>query len=231
MIKKIQLNSAWRRVLIGAVVMALAGIAGSEHHARRLIQSQFQQAVEARQQLERRFGEVMAAHERLKSDFETARNRSQELEQSLASANSRLEQATGRLAEESHTSRTLQLRLAEMQQQLDQLQGELAVTLKQQAGASGVKPGTVQIERVVVSDAGGSNPSGRVISIHRDWDFVVISLGWDTVHIGDVVSIFRNDQLQAKARIERVQEGMCVATVLPDRKTDAVQLNDLARVL
>jgi DNA repair exonuclease SbcCD ATPase subunit len=231
MIQKIQLKGAWRRVLVGAVVAGLAGIAGSEHHARRLIQSQFHQAVEARQQLERRFGEVMAAHERLKGDFETERRRSQELEQTLASANSELEQTTGRLAEESRTSRTLQLRLAEMQQQLDQLQGELAVTLKQQEGVLGVKPGTVQIERVVVSDAAGSNPSGRVISIHRDWDFVVISLGWDTVRIGDVVSIFRQDQLQAKARIERVQEGVCAATVLPDWKTDAIQLNDLARVL
>jgi hypothetical protein len=60
---------------------------------------------------------------------------------------------------------------------------------------------------------------------------VVISLGWDAVRIGDVVSIFRGNQLQAKAKIERVQEGVCAATVLPDWKTDALELNDVARVL
>ena len=59
----------------------------------------------------------------------------------------------------------------------------------------------------------------------------MISLGWDAVRIGDVVSIFRNDQLQAKAKIERVQEGVCAATVLPDWKTEAIQLNDLVRIL
>lgn len=227
----IKLDRTWRRILVGVVVAVLGILAGFEHHTRRLVQAQFLQAVEARQQLERRFAEMMASHERLKSDFETERQRSHELEQALASAKSELEQTTGRLTEESHTSRTLQLRLAEMEQQLNQLQGELAVTLKHEEGTAGVKPGAVQIERVVVSDAGETNAAGRVISIHRDWDFVVINLGWDAVRIGDVVSIFHNDQLQAKAQIERVQEGVCAATVLPDWKTDTIQLNDLVRIL
>ena len=230
----IKLDKTWRRVLVGVVVAVLMVVAGSEHHARRLLQAKWLQAVEARQQLERRFVEISAAHEQLKGDLATERSRSQALEEALVSAKRELEQTTGRLAEESRASRGLQLRLAQMQQQLDQLQGELAVTLKQQDGGTGVKPGAVQIERVIVSDAsgaGGTNPAGRVISIHRDWDFVVINLGWDAVHIGDVVSIFRDDELQAKAKIERVQEGVCAATVLPDWKTDAIQLNDLVRVL
>ena len=227
----IKLDRTWRRILVGAVVAVVVVIAGSEHHARRLLQAKWLQAVEARQQLEGRVTEISAAHEQLTGDLATERSRSQALEEALASAKRELEQTTGRLAEESRTSRGLQLRLAQMQLQLDQLQGELAVTLRQQEGGVGVTPGAVQIERVIVSDAGGTNPAGRVISIHRDWDFVVISLGWDAVRIGDVVSIFRNDQLQAKAKIERVQEGVCAATVLPDWKTEAIQLNDLVRIL
>ena len=227
----IKLDRTWRRILVGAVVAVAAVIAGSEHHARRLLQAKWLQAVEARQQLERRVAEISAAHEQLTGDLATERSRSQALEGALASAKRELEQTTGRLAEENRTSRGLQLRLAQMQLQMDQLQGELAVTLKQQEGGVGVTPGAVQIERVIVSDAGGTNSAGRVISIHRDWDFVVISLGWDAVRIGDVVSIFRNDQLQAKAKIERVQEGLCAATVLPDWKTEAIQLNDLVRIL
>ncbi len=230
----IKLDRTWRRILVGAVVAVVAVMAGSEHRARRLLQAKWLQAVEARQQLERRFAEISDAHEQLKGDLATERGRSAALEEALASAKRELERTTGRLAEESRTSRGLHLRLAQMQQQMDQLQGELAVTLKQQENGVRVTPGTVQIDRVIVSDAsdaGGTNPAGRVISIHRDWDFVVISLGWDTVRIGDVVSIFRNDQLQAKAKIERVQEGVCAATVLPDWKTETIQLNDLVRVL
>ena len=226
----IKFDQTAQRIVAGAAIVVLAGVAGSEHHARRLIQAQFQQAVDARQQLERRFGEIMAAHERLMADLTAERGRSKALEEALASAKQELSQTSGRLAEESRTSRTLELRVAEMQQQMDQLQGELAISLKQ-GRAAGLKPGAVQIEKVVVSGAGGASPSGRVVSIHRDWDFVVINLGWDAVHIGDVVSIFRNDQLQAKAKIERVQEGVCAATVLPDWKTDAIELNDFVRLL
>ena len=230
----ITLDRTWRRILVGAIVVVAMGMAGSEHHARRLLKTKWLQAVEARQQLERRFAEISTAHEQLKGDLATERGRSRALEEALADAKRELERTTARLTEESRTSHGLQLRLAQMQEQMDQLQGELAVTLKQHESGVGAAPGAVQIERVIVSDAsdaGGSNSTGRVISIHRDWDFVVISLGWDTVHIGDVVSIFRDDQLQAKAKIERVQEGVCAATVLPDWKTDMIQLNDLVRVL
>jgi hypothetical protein len=229
---KFTLDRTTRWVVAGVVGVGLAGIAGSEHHARRLIQKQFLEARVALEQLERRFGEVMTAHEQLMADLEGERRRASALEQALASAKADLERTSGRLAEESRNSRTLQMRLSEMQQQLDQVQGELALTLKQDGGPSAAS-GAVQIAKVVVSDesAPPSAPSGRVISIHRDWDFVVINLGWDAVRIGDVVSIFRNEQLQAKAKIERVQEGVCAATVLPDWKTDALELNDLVRVL
>lgn len=227
-----KLDSTARRILVGGAIVALVGIAAVEHYARRLTQGRLAQAVESRGQLERRLGEVMASHDRLEADLVSERRRSNELESALTTAQAQLEQTNGRLAQEGRNSRTLQIRVTEMQQQLDQLQGELSVALQgHDGGPAGLKPGTVQIDRVVVSDATAPAGSGRVISIHRDWDFVVINLGWDAVRIGDIVSIYRDERLQAKARIERVQEGVCAATVLPDWKTDAVELNDVARVL
>jgi hypothetical protein len=218
--------------LVGGAIVALVGIAGVEHYARRLTQGQLAQAVESRQQLERRLNDVLASHERLEANLVSERRRSNELESALTTAQAQIEQTNGRLAQEGRNSRSLQMRVTEMQQQLDQLQGELSVALQGRDGAlAGLKPGTVQIDRVVVSDATAPTGSGRVISIHRDWDFVVINMGWDAVRIGDIVSIYRDEQLRAKARVERVQEGVCAATVLPDWKTDAVALNDVARVL
>ena len=227
-----KLDSTARRILVGGVIVALVGIAAVEHYARRLTQGRLAQAINARQQLEKRLNDVMASHERLEADLISERHRASELESALTTAQAQIEQTSGRLAEEGRNSRSLQMRVVEMQQQLDQLQGELSVALKgKETALPGLKPGTVQIERVVVSDASKPADSGRVISIHRDWDFVVVNMGWDAVRIGDVLSIFRGEQLQAKARVERVQEGVCAATVLPDWKTDAVELNDVARVL
>ncbi|MBI2495770.1 MAG: hypothetical protein HYW10_04315 [Candidatus Omnitrophica bacterium] len=65
----------------------------------------------------------------------------------------------------------------------------------------------------------------------REDAFVIISLGWGAVRIGDTVSIFRNDRLLAHARVERVQESACAATVLPAWKAADIRANDLVHVL
>jgi hypothetical protein len=221
-----------RQVLVGLVGMVLLGAAAGEHSYRRIIERRYHAAVEDRQQLELQFGEVLATHEQLADDLKNERQHSQELSEALASMRGQLEETGGRLTEQTQNVRELQMRLAAMQQQLDQLQGELAIALQErQDGATRQGSGPVQLERIVVSDAASSGLHGRVVSVHRNWNFVVIDLGWDAVRIGDTISIFRNDQLLAKARIDRVQEGICAATVLPEWETAEIRVNDLVRIL
>ena len=221
-----------RRVIIGSIGIIVVGIAAGEHVYRRVVQQRYRQLVESRRQLELRFGEVLATHEQLKQDLTQEQQRSKELTASLAEARAQLEEAVGRLAQETRSGRELQSHLSSVQGQMEQLQGELAVALQGHPGGSpAAAPNTVQLERVVVSDAAGTILSGRIVSIHKDWNFVVIDLGWDAVRIGDTVSIVRNGQLLAKARVERVQEGVCAATLLPEWETAEVEINDLVRVL
>ena len=222
-----------RQILIGSIGVVIVGVAAGEHLAQRVTERRYHQMVESRRQLELQFGEVMATHEQMQRDLQQAQQRSQELTQALAEARAQLEEAVGRLAQETQSSRGLQGRLATVQQQMEQLQGELAVTLQRQPSASPAAsaPNAIQLERVVVNDAQASDLSGRIVSIHKDWNFVVISLGWDAVRIGETVSILRNGQLLAKARIDRVQEGVCAATLLPEWETAEVQVNDLVRIL
>ena len=225
------MSGTWK-ILIGVSGMAVLGAAVFEHGARRTAEHRCQQVVEARRQLEIQFGEVLATHEQLKGDLTREQQHAQELMQALAGMRARMEEAVGRLTDETRQVRELQTRLASMQQQMDQLQGELAVTIqdRQQSGALTGTSAPVQLERIVVSDAASLGPNGHVLSVHRNWNFVVVDLGWDTVKIGDMVSIFRNDQLLAKARVDRVQEGVCAATILPGWETAEIRINDLARV-
>ena len=222
-----------RQVLLGSIGVVMVGIAAGEHLYRRVIERRYHQMVESRRQLELQFGEVVATHERLQHDLTQAQQRSQELAQALTEARAQLEDAVGRLTQETRSGHELQGRLSAVQQQMEQLQGELSVTLQRHSAApsSAAAPSAVQLERVVVSDAGASDLSGRIVSIHTDWNFVVIDLGWDAVRIGDTVSIVRNGQLLAKARVDRVQEGVSAATLLPDWETAEVHVNDLVRVL
>lgn len=225
--------SGGRRILLAGLGIVLGAAATEEHLSRGLMARRLHEALEGRRQLELQFGEVLATHQQMKAQLKNEQQRSQELSTALAAARKKLEETTARLAEETRTVHELQMRLTSTQHEASQLQGELAVAL-QQAGQQSAKADSssaVQLERVVVSDVSTPALQGRVVSVHRDWNFVVIDLGWDAVRIGDTVSIFRNDQLLAKARIERVQEGVAAATLLPEWQTTEIHVNDLVRVL
>jgi len=220
------------KVLVAVTGVALLGGVGAEELARRAAERRYRQAQEGRQQLELQFGEVLATHEQVKTNLQREQQRSQELTQALGTMRSRLEEAVGRLTEETRQVRELQTRLTAMQQQMDSLQSELAVALQidwPKPAAEQAEP--VELQRIVVSDAGAAELNGRVLSVHEQWNFIVIDLGWDAVKIGDLVSIFRDEQLLAKARVERVQEGVAAATVLPEWKAVEIHVNDLVKLL
>lgn len=221
-------------VLIAVVGVALAGVTASEYRYRRVLERRYDDALTMQQRLQQRLGEVLTTHQDLQGDLAQERQRSRQLTETLAAVRGELTQTEGRLTDESRTVRELQLRLAAMQQQMEQLQGELAITLQgrqedRQAASDAPKP--IALDRVVVSDARSLGLNGRVLSVHEHWDFVVIDFGWDEVKIGDIATIVRNDELMAKVRIERVQEGLCAATVLPEWDTSAIHVNDLVRLL
>jgi hypothetical protein len=217
-------------VLAGGVGLLLCGVAAGEHLYRRVIERRYHESVAARRQLELHLGEAVVAQQRLDGALSTERRRSQELSQALAGKQTEFEQAVGRLAQEAKTVRELQMRVASMQQQMDQLQGELSLALER-TGSAGTGSPAVQLERIVVSDGSAAAPQGRVLSINTEWNFLVLSLGWNAVRIGETVLIYRQDELIAKARVERVQEGVCAATILPEWRDSEVRTSDLVRLL
>jgi hypothetical protein len=209
--------------------LALLGLGSWEYRERQTLQLRYQEALESRRQLALRYGEMLATHEQLKVDLAEERQRAQGLEQRLASTRTELDQVGQQLAQATRNVRGLELRLASATQQVDQLQGELVVALDESKPAPAAGP--VELERIVVAQPGAADLQGRVISVHKDWNFVVIDLGWNNVHIGDVVTIVRQDQLLAKARVERVQESVCAASLLPDWATAEVRINDIVKAL
>ncbi len=219
-------------MLIAATGLALCAVVVNEHLTRRSIERRYQAEVGHRRQVERQYSEALASHERLTQEIVQERRHSQELSNALLAARAKMEETVGRLTEENRIVQELQARLAAMQQHMDQLQGELAITLqRRESEAGGVAAAQVELDRIIVSQAGATSFQGRVVSVHPDWNFVVVSLGWDAVKIGEVVSIVREDQVLAKARVERIQEGVCAATILPEWKIADVRVNDVARAL
>jgi hypothetical protein len=219
-------------VIIGIVATGLVGIIVAEHVIRRSVERRYQDLLGRQRQFEMEYAQMAATHHSLTTHLEEEQRRSQELAGALAATRAKLEETVGRLTEESRNAGELKMRLASVQEQMDQLQGELVTALHDRVSGQGEEPQQpVQLERVVVSSADAAGVQGRIVSVHQDWNFVIINLGWDAVRIGDTVSIMRDDQMLAQARIERVQEGVCAASVLPEWDTGDIRVNDLARLL
>ena len=221
-----------RRVLLAVLGMVVTITAVGEHLGRRLIERRYRQVLETHQQLERQVGGVLSTHKQLTNDLTAERQRTQTLTNAVAEKNAELDKTIGRLAEEAQTVRGLQQQIKVQEQQMAQLQGELAdaLHLAQVAPAAGTSA-AVELERIMVSNEASPALQGRVISVHPEWNFVVIDLGWDAVKIGDTVSIMRNDELLAKAKVERVQEGISAAAIMPEWDTEKVQVNDRVKLL
>lgn len=230
------MNNKVRWVVIAAVGISLLGWAGWERRIRRMAQRRYWEVVERQRELKVRYAKAIAEHQELSAGLSNEKEHSRALSTQLLEARVKIDESIGRLTEESKAVKELQGRLAAMQQRMDQLQGELSVALQsgnfQGAGPAGGK-GVVQVEldRIIVGQENSAPLQGRVVSVHPDWNFVVVNLGWDAVKIGEQISIMREDQVLAKARVERIQEGVCAATVLPDWKINDVSVDDIARAL
>jgi hypothetical protein len=198
------------------------------------VQHRLEAALQTQRTLELELGEVRGEHERVNAALTKEQQRTGQLTQAISEKDQVLQQTLERLAQEERIAQELQGRLLAMERQFDQVQGALSVALQTRASLpSEAEAGMVQLEKVVVTQPAlaDSSVQGHVVSVHPEWKFVVIDLGWDAVSIGEVVSIFRNEELLGKARVERVQEKVSAATLLPDWMQTEVRVNDLVRVL
>ncbi|GEM_PF-1232025 len=222
-----------RIVLVGIVVGSVGSVVGFWGTHQQL-RARYQASVVTQQHLQAQLKDVRQEYQRVAETLGSAQQHVGELTQTLAAKDTELERTVARLTQEERAIQELEGKLASAQRQVGLLQGELAANLEQRApGQTQANGAPVQLDRVIVTQPAstGLGLEGRIVSVHPDWKFVVIDLGWDMVKVGDVVSIYRSNQFLGKARVERVQEQVCAATVLPDWKISDMQVNDAVRIL
>ena len=229
----LKLSRPTQRSLILFVGVGVVALWVGEGTARRQLERRYQHARESQRQLELQLGALQADRARLSEALDAERQHVTQLSTTLAEKDTRLQETVNRLSQEERLIQELQDKLLAMERQMNLLQGELAMSLQTLSTAPEGHHDVVQLEKIVVREPTGGNAGlqGRVLSINPDWRFVVMDLGWDVVKIGDIVSIYRNDQLLGKARIERVQERVSAATLLPEWSRIDIQVNDVVRIL
>ncbi len=231
------MSSVMKRVVVAVIGVGVAAGVAAEWVVRDRLERRYQAAIETRRQLELQFAELRADRDRLADAVSRVRDQAEALTRQLDEKDRQLQVAVDRLTQEERIIRDLQEKLLATERQFNTLQGELAAALEAHSSepilpAGSSQEGMVQLEKVVVATAPATGElQGHVVSVHSDWRFVVIDLGWDAVKIGDVVSIYHQEQLLGKARVERVQEQVSAATLLPESNPTTIQVNDVVRLL
>ncbi len=221
-----------RRIVVTVLWVAVCGIAIAEYLLLGHFQTRYQQEAQYLKRIEGRFERVSAQHQQTRRQIVRDQHHTRRLVKVLMKNSTQLNHTRAQLAQQRQTVQKLHARLSDVQQQMDQVQGELALALERESGSSELRqPDAVELERVLVSNANMPALEGRVVSVHPEWHFVVIDLGWDVVNVGDRVQIVRDGSRVADARVERVQESICAATILPEWEPTSIRVNDLARVM
>src|SRR3989338_415399 len=78
-----------------------------------------------------------------------------------------------------------------------------------------------------ITAAPSSPPVGRILSIDKDTDFVIINLGEkDGVTQGEILSVYRAQEYLGDIRATRIQSEMSAADLIPPLSTKVVRKND-----
>ncbi len=218
------------RIVLSVVVISAVGIASGEHLVRRTVGQQMHMVLEHHHRLIAQMDTTLMRHQELMRTMALAQQRAHALSSTVTALEGQLAQQQGQLKVVTEDRRALQMRVAQMQHHLEQLQGELAYTLQDRQSKRPSIARAVQIEGIVVSPAQAFPLQARILSVDRKWDFIVIDVGWDVVGMGDTISIVRGDAVLAQARIDRVQEHLAAATILPGWASDAIRPNDVVRL-
>jgi predicted RNase H-like nuclease (RuvC/YqgF family) len=166
----------------------------------------------------------------MESALQTEAKRSSRLQELLAEKSRELHELVARLDSANQQLTSLKEDVQSRDQHISQLQTDLLVSQQSVSETntmnfSKASP-SVELDPVAVSFS-LPRKQGRVVQVNPDWDFVVVNLGWDSVKLGDIVEITRENKVIAQAAVERIQQAAAAARVLPAYPAGSIQLNDL----
>ena len=105
---------------------------------------------------------------------------------------------------------------------------QLEETVKRHANALPISPTgeKMELDKIIVTPQDG--PQGIVLSVDKETEFVVCSLGLKQgVKTGAVMSIFRDNQYLGDVKATRVQDEMAAADIIPPLNGRKIHKNDL----
>lgn len=113
-----------------------------------------------------------------------------------------------------------------------QAEGQLMIVMKEKQFLEakvkkfGQRPKTIELEKIVVKPA--STLVGKILIINKEHSFVVVDVGSvDNLRLGAVLSVYRNGEFIGKVQVERMEERMSAAAILPEWQDIEFKENDM----
>ncbi len=76
-------------------------------------------------------------------------------------------------------------------------------------------PKNIELEKIVVKTT--QELTGKVLTLDKERGFIVVDLGNDNnLKLGDVLSVYRDNQFIGKAQVEKIEEKSSAAVILSD---------------
>lgn len=92
------------------------------------------------------------------------------------------------------------------------------------------KPIEIELEKIVVKAT--SESAGKVLAVDKEHAFVIVDLGRDgNLNLGDVLSVYRNDEFIGKVEVEKIEERASAAAILPQWQNVEFKENDVVKKL
>lgn len=91
-----------------------------------------------------------------------------------------------------------------------------------------VTPKNIELEKIVVKTV--PELAGKVLVINKERAFIVVDLGRvDKLMLGDILSVYRGSEFIGRVQVEKVEEKVSAAAILPDWKDTEFKENDEVR--
>jgi len=220
--KKINLKFLIRRKFIRiSIIILLVGanitfymLQKEEKNLRMLIQKQLVMA-------HKKLMETIGAKKQVKVELSAEKNRSNVLRIELDQKKRQLKFTLNQLEKEIASRRQAEVQLIRTLEERKLLESKVRKFTK----ASKV----IELEKIVVERTAES--VGKVLEINKEHSFVVVDLGRrNYLKIGDVLSIYRDDEIIGKARVEKVGEELCAAAILSNSKSVEFKEDDMVKL-
>ncbi len=184
-------------------------------------QKQLTQTIEEKKKVENKLVETAKAKEAVEVELVSEKGKSLTLKKELEDKEQQIRATLDRLEQEIAGRKKAEAQLIIALKGKDILEAKLN-NLKEAH--------TIELEKIVIKP--GSVTTGKVIMVNKEYAFVVVNLGIQhNINVGDILSVYRNDEFIGKVQIEKAEEKISAAAILPNWQNAEFRQDDLVKII